>query len=107
MITVTFVEPDGTRHAVRANPGDDLMHAALSHDIDGIIGECGGAAACATCHMYLDPAILAQLPAPDENELDMLDFAAAPRTGASRLGCQVKVSEAMEGMVITLPAEQV
>ena len=107
MVNITFVEQDGTRHEAKVNVGDDLMHAALDNNIDGVIGECGGASACATCHVYLEPRIIDLLPTPDPNEREMLDFTVAPQGDTSRLGCQVEVNEAMAGMIVTLPSNQV
>lgn len=83
------------------------MHAALDNNLDGMIGECGGACACASCHVHLEERVYEMLPAPTENEIDMLDFTAAPRSATSRLGCQVQVSDSMGGMVVTLPETQV
>jgi len=107
MINITFVEQDGTRHEVKVNAGDDLMHAALDNNIDGVIGECGGACACATCHVYLEPRIVELLPPPNSNELEMLDFTVSMGDDASRLGCQVRITKIMEGMIVQLPEKQV
>lgn len=107
MVKIIFAEADGSRHEVDVRPGNHLMQAALDNNLDGIIGECGGACACATCHVHLEDHVYKRLPAPVEYEIEMLDFTAAPRSATSRLGCQVQVSEAMEGIVVTLPDSQI
>lgn len=107
MVKVTFLDSDGAENAVDIAEGEHLMHAALDNNIDGIIGECGGACACATCHVYLSPQVFDLLPEPSDIENEMLDFAVSPRRDTSRLGCQVKVTAAMDGMIVTLPENQV
>jgi 2Fe-2S ferredoxin len=74
--------------------------------VDGIIGECGGSCACATCHCYVDEAMMAALPPASASELDMLENAAAERRPNSRLACQIKSAPALEGGTVTLPATQ-
>ena len=82
------------------------MQGATANGIDGILGECGGSCACATCHCYVDEARLADLPPATESELQMLDNVAAERRPNSRLACQIKSTAMLEGLVIHLPANQ-
>ena len=80
--------------------------AAITSGVDGIVGECGGSCACATCHCYVDEARLGDLPPPSAGELDMLANVAAERRANSRLACQIKASPLLEGLVLTLPDTQ-
>ncbi len=106
MAHITFIEAGGAATTVNVPEGWSLMQAATSNGIDGILGECGGSCACATCHCYVDDALMAVLPAPAAGELDMLEHAAAERRPNSRLACQIKASAALEGGVVTLPDTQ-
>jgi 2Fe-2S ferredoxin len=81
------------------------MEGAITNEIPGIDADCGGACACATCHVYVDPAWFEKLPPQDEMELSMLDFA-IERQANSRLSCQIKVTEALDGLVVRLPKSQ-
>ena len=105
MAKITFIQPDGTSNVVEAEPGVTVMEAAKLNEIPGIEAECGGACACATCHVYVDEAWRDKTGKPAEMEEDMLDFAFDVRD-ESRLSCQIKASEAMEGMRLQLPARQ-
>ena len=105
MARITYIEHGGTEHAVDVPNGLSLMEGAVRFAIAGIDGDCGGACACATCHVYVDPAWLAKLPAMNELERDMLDFAFDVNE-RSRLACQIKVSPALEGLVVHTPARQ-
>jgi ferredoxin, 2Fe-2S len=105
MTTLIFVAQDGSRREVEADNGATVMEVAIKHAIPGIDAECGGACACATCHVYIDEAWLAALPKAAPMEEDMLDFASDVR-GNSRLSCQIKVSEALNGLIVTTPARQ-
>lgn len=106
MITVTYIEADGRDTEVQAKPGQTLMQAATAHGVDGIVAECGGSGTCGTCHCYIDPARLAELPAPSGDELAMLDYVAAERRPHSRLACQVQLTPALDGLVVHLPERQ-
>lgn len=106
MTIVTYIEPSGQAVDVDIADGWSLMQAAIAHGVEGIVGECGGSCACATCHCYVDETRLAQLPAPSDNELDMLANVAAERRPNSRLSCQIRASAALDGLVLTLPATQ-
>jgi 2Fe-2S ferredoxin len=103
MPTITYVEANGNATAVNVPEGWNLMQAATANGVDGIVGECGGSCACATCHCYVDDLLAAVLPAPSQNELDMLENVAAERRPNSRLACQLKASAAMAGAQLHLP----
>jgi 2Fe-2S ferredoxin len=106
MTRITYIEPTGEARRVDVADGWSLMQAAITNGVDGIVGECGGSCACATCHCYVDEARLGELPPPEPGELDMLENAAAERRPNSRLACQIKVSPALDGLVLRLPATQ-
>ena len=106
MTQITYIEPDGKAVTVNVTEGWSLMQAATAHGVEGILGECGGSGACATCHCYVDEARLADLPPPSQGELDMLENAAAERRPNSRLSCQIKAGPALEGLTVTLPETQ-
>ena len=101
MPKIIFIQRDGSRKEVDAPVGISLMRLAHAHDID-LEGACGGSLACATCHVILEPEWYERLPGKSTAEEDMLDLAFS-LTETSRLGCQVKVTEEMEGMIVTLP----
>jgi 2Fe-2S ferredoxin len=104
---VIFQSPDGTQRKVLAQSGSSLMQAATAHGVAGIVAECGGNAACATCHVYIDPNQTDLVGPPNDVEEEMLDFTAADRRPNSRLSCQIQISDAMEGLIAELPEEQV
>lgn len=106
MTTLTYIEASGQRTDVDVPDGWSLMQAAIANGIDGILGECGGSCACATCHCYVDDLLAAALPAPSAGELDMLENVAAERRPNSRLACQIKASLALAGGTLTLPEVQ-
>lgn len=105
MAKITFIQPDGQSQTVEAKPGMTVMEAAKLNDIMGIEAECGGACACATCHVYVDSAWLEKTGKPAEMEEDMLDFAFDVRD-ESRLSCQIKISDTLDGLVVRVPAKQ-
>jgi 2Fe-2S ferredoxin len=102
-----FETADGTRREVEANPDGSVMEAALAHGVQGIVAECNGSLACATCHVLVDGVIADALGPPVGAEDDMLDFVAVDRLPTSRLSCQVKVADCPEGAVIKLPYTQI
>ena len=106
MPQITYVEANGQSTTLDLPEGWSLMQGATANGIDGILGECGGSCACATCHCYVDEARLADLPAPSQGELDMLDNVAAERRPTSRLACQLKATAALQGLVLHLPETQ-
>ena len=105
MPKVTFVAHDGTRHEVQAEAGLSLMRAAVDNDVPGIDADCGGACACATCHVYVDENFAAETGRPSAMEESMLDFAENVEPN-SRLSCQIKVSDALDGLVVRMPESQ-
>ncbi|MDX2289658.1 MAG: 2Fe-2S iron-sulfur cluster-binding protein [Hyphomicrobiaceae bacterium] len=105
MAKITFVEPNGTQKVVDATPGMTVMESAKLNGVAGIEAECGGACACATCHVYVDAAWRDKVGAPSDMEEDMLDFAFDVRE-ESRLSCQIKVTAALDGLVLRVPAKQ-
>jgi 2Fe-2S ferredoxin len=105
MAKITFVQPDGTSQVVDAQPGVTVMEAAKLNAVPGIDAECGGACACATCHVYVDEAWQAKTGKPSAMEEDMLDFAFDVQE-ASRLSCQIKVTADLDGLVVRVPAKQ-
>ena len=105
MAKITYIQPDGVSRTVDAQPGVTVMEAAKLNSVAGIEAECGGACACATCHVYIDGAWLAKVGKPGDMEEDMLDFAFDVRE-ASRLSCQIKVTAALDGLVLRTPDKQ-
>ena len=105
MTSVTFIDAQGTARTVAAEDGATLMEAAVRNAIPGIEAECGGACACATCHVYVDAAWQDRLPPPQSMEEDMLDFAYDVRPN-SRLSCQIRIRPELEGLVVTTPDRQ-
>ena len=103
MATFTVVDRDGSTKEITANNGDSLMEAVLDNDVD-IEAACEGSLACATCHLVLDQATYDKLGEPSEDETDMLDLAFG-LTATSRLSCQIKVSDEIEGATFTVPEE--
>jgi 2Fe-2S ferredoxin len=99
MPKVIFITPDGVRHEVDVDTGYSVMEAAINNNIDGIVAECGGACACATCHSYIDEAWCNKMPPMDDMEDSMLD-AAYERKENSRLTCQIEVTDELDGLVI-------
>ena len=89
-----------------AQAGQSVMQAAHSIALEGIIAECGGAASCATCHVYVDAEFLDRLPPMEAQENQMLDFVASERRPGSRLSCQIPMSDALDGITIHLPEQQ-
>ena len=106
MANITYIEPSGNAVTVAVTDGWSLMQGATAGGVDGIVAECGGSCACATCHCYVDESRAADLPPPSQGELDMLANVAAERRPNSRLSCQIKASPALDGLVVTLPDTQ-
>jgi len=105
MAKITFIEHDGTEHQVDVQDGLTVMEGAIRNLVPGIDADCGGACACATCHVYVDTAWQAKTGERSSMEDSMLDFASEVQEG-SRLSCQIKVTAEMDGMVVRLPEEQ-
>lgn len=105
MVRITYIEQDGTEHVVDAEPGMTVMEAAVKNDVPGIEAECGGACSCATCHVYVDADWREATGEPEEMEEDMLDFAFDVRSN-SRLSCQIKVTDKLDGLRVSVPEKQ-
>ena len=106
MARITYIQHDGTKHTVEAELGMTVMEAAVKNSIPGIAAECGGACACATCHVYVDERWRKATGNPEQMEEDMLDFAFDVRS-ESRLSCQIKVTDALDGLVVRIPEKQI
>ena len=105
MAKIHFVDHKGETRTVEIENGATVMEAAIRNSIPGIEAECGGACACATCHVYVDEAWTAEVGEPEAMEEDMLDFAYDVQPN-SRLSCQIKVRDALDGLVVRVPARQ-
>ncbi len=105
MAKITFIEHNGQQHTVEAEPGMTVMETAVKNSIPGIAAECGGACACATCHVYVQEPWREVVGSPEQMEEDMLDFAFDVRE-ESRLSCQIQVTEEMDGLVVRVPERQ-
>lgn len=106
MPNVTLIAVDGTQTSLDVALGESLMLAATQNGVAGIAGDCGGVLSCATCHVYVDEPYLSRLPTADRDEQAMLDFTAAERFPDSRLCCQIKMTQELDGLVVRLPASQ-
>ena len=106
MPKVNFVEPDGSTTEVDIPVGWSIMEGAVQNGIDKIVAECGGGCACATCHVFVDEAWIDKLEACSDIESDMLECTAEERKPNSRLSCQIKVADNIDGIVIHLPESQ-
>ena len=107
MAKITYVEWGGKEHTVEVPTGTTVMEGARDNAIPGIEADCGGACACSTCHVYVDPEWVEALPPVEAMEEDMLDFAHNPDPARSRLTCQLKVSDALDGLVVHMPEKQI
>ncbi len=107
MPKVTYIQPDGVETTLDARDGDSVMETAVKNGVRGIVAECGGACACATCHVFVDEAFADKVGEPGDLEDDMLDGAATDREPTSRLSCQVKMSADLDGLVVRIAPEQV
>jgi ferredoxin, 2Fe-2S len=107
MACVTYIEHDGTAAKVEVPNGDSVMQGAVSHMVPGIVAECGGGLACATCHCYVDEAWIDRVgPPASKAETEMLESASAERKRGSRLSCQITVSQELDGLIVRLPESQ-
>jgi 2Fe-2S ferredoxin len=105
MTKVIFIEHNGKEHTVEAANGLTVMEAAVKNLVPGIDADCGGACACATCHVYVDPAFANKIGEKSDMEQTMLDFANEV-TDQSRLSCQIKLTDEINGIIVRLPASQ-
>jgi 2Fe-2S ferredoxin len=105
MVKITFVQPDGSSVEVDAKVGGTVMEAAVNNMVKGIDADCGGACACATCHVYVSDEWKEKLQSAEVMESDMLEYAFEP-DASSRLSCQLRITSEMEGLVIRVPSQQ-
>ena len=105
MAKITFTQPDGSQQVVDAEAGMTVMEAAKKNLVPGIEAECGGACSCATCHVYVGEGWREKVGPPSEMEEDMLDFAFDVRE-SSRLSCQIKVTDDLDGLTLQVPEKQ-
>lgn len=107
MPTITYHQPTGDARTVPVDDGTTVMRAAVSNGVPGIVGECGGQAMCATCHVYVRPGHDDALPPIGEDEEEMLECTSAERTDRSRLGCQLTLGGELQELEVDVPTEQV
>lgn len=105
MLQITFVDHTGIARSVDAEAGMTLMEAARDNGVPGIVAQCGGMCACATCHVFIDAPFLALLEGPDDNEEPLLDFI-DEREANSRLACQIRLTPGLDGMLVHTPESQ-
>jgi len=105
MPKITYVDSSGTERTVEGKNGMTVMETAIKHNVPGIDADCGGACACATCHVYVDPAFGDKVGKPSAMEQSMLDFAENVRE-TSRLSCQIKIRDDLDGLKVTTPESQ-
>lgn len=105
MAKITYVEHNGSEHVIDVKNGLSVMEGAVKNNIPGIDADCGGACACATCHVYVDEAWLSKTGDRSAMEESMLDFAEGVEPN-SRLSCQIKVSDELDGLRVTMPESQ-
>ena len=106
MAKITYVEFGGKEHVLDVEPGYSVMQGAINNNVRGIIAECGGACSCATCHVYIDESWADKLEKKSEMEEAMLE-AVMDEQPTSRLSCQIKVTEALDGLIVRMPPKQV
>ena len=106
MVRVTFITHDCNEHIIEAKSGASLMEAARDNSVPGIEADCGGALSCGTCHVYVADDWVSRLPSMEDMEKDMLDFAWEPDSDTSRLSCQIKLSDSLNGLIVQIPANQ-
>ena len=106
MPIITYVSPSGISRKIDVPFGMSVMQAALNHSVAGILGECGGNCMCATCHVYVELSFLNRIPPVKDNEKFMLSIAAEGPETNSRLSCQIKMTEELDGIRIRLPDKQ-
>jgi ferredoxin, 2Fe-2S len=105
--SITYISHSGVVSRADVAIGDSVMEGAIKNNIDGIVAECGGNCQCGTCHVYVEPQFLDRLKPMQEDENEMLNTTACPRQPNSRLGCQIQVTKALDGLVVHTPLMQV
>lgn len=105
MPKITFITHSGEEHTVKAKKGASIMEAAVKNSVPGIDADCGGACACATCHVYIEAPHSALTGTPNETEETLINFAEGVKD-TSRLSCQIRVTRKMDGLVVKIPESQ-
>ena len=105
MAKITYIQSEGKSQTIDVSNGLSVMEGAVQNDISGIDADCGGGMACATCHVYVEEKWLDKIPKAEEAEVDMIDMAYEPKKN-SRLSCQLIVTDELEGLTVTTPAQQ-
>ena len=105
MTKVTYKDLHGNSKTIEIENGLSIMEGAIQNDVPGIDADCGGAMACATCHVYVEEKWLNKLPKAEEAEVDMIDMAYEPKKN-SRLSCQITVTNELDGLIVTTPEKQ-
>ena len=105
MVKITYIQPDGQAQTFDISPGDSVMEGAFKNNVAGIVAECGGACACATCKVFVDPAWAERVTKPGPLEQSMIDEADAEKEHL-RLSCQIPVTDALDGLVVRISAKQ-
>ena len=105
MAKIKYIEFNGNEHEIEVSNGLTVMEGAIKNKIPGIDADCGGACACATCHVYVDNEWIEKLSPKDDSEEDMLDFAFEVKSN-SRLSCQITVSDELDGLIVNMPEKQ-
>lgn len=106
MPTIIFHAPEGTTHEIETRVGASVMETAVRFGVPGIVAECGGALSCATCHVFVDPGWIERVGVADDFEDEMLDDAQCERTPSSRLACQIRMTDDLDGLEVTIAPEQ-
>lgn len=106
MAKITYIDFNGNERMVDVEPGTSVMQAAVTNSVRGIIGDCGGACSCATCHVYVDPAWVSKVGDKSPTEEALLEEVCDVLPN-SRLSCQIKMTDALDGLVVRTPAKQV
>ena len=105
MTKVIFIDHNGNNYQINANQGDSLMEVAISNNVSGIDADCGGLCACGTCHVFVEPNWLSKVGQRSEMEDSMLEYTENVKSN-SRLSCQIKITEELEGLTVKLPEVQ-
>jgi 2Fe-2S ferredoxin len=103
---VVYVDAEGQEHAIDASVGESVMAAAVKNGIPGIVGECGGNASCATCHVWVREEYASLVGEPGDMEEDLLDLGVSERRPTSRLSCQIPVTAELDGLTVDIPPDQ-
>lgn len=106
MPKVIYVSADGEKREVEVPVGTTVMSAALKNGIEGIVAECGGVCMCSTCHVFVDPAFFSKLPPASDTEEAVLEISAEERRPTSRLSCQIKMTDELDGLIVQTPSRQ-